>query len=207
MGIAKIKEYIEKFDLNKVFGIDLEGETFGVAPSPEYKAQIDKQNPIWRVGDTYNSSIGQGYVEFTLLGLVEYLSGIINDNIIMKPYLVNEIKAPNGDIVFKGKPVMIDELGFKEENLDIVKGGMRAMVVSGSAQILNIPGMAVAGKTGTPQVSGGDKLNALFIGYAPIDNPEIAIVVLVENIPEGSLAVLPIAKDVFSWYAANRYIK
>lgn len=208
LGISRIDKYFDIFKLNQRYDIDLNGEVEGFYPTPELKAKLDKKDSVWRVGDTYNTSIGQGYFGITPLALIEYLGGIINnENTIMRPYLAEKIQTPGGETILKNEKKEVAKLSLKPENVRVVKAGMRAMITTGTAQMLSSVGMPVAGKTGTPQVFGGERLNGLFIGYAPSDNPDIAIMVLVENIPEGSLAVLPIAQDVFSWYAQNRYKK
>jgi penicillin-binding protein 2 len=155
----------------------------------------------WRLGDTYNVSIGQGDLLVTPLELLNYTSAIAADGVFYKP-TVADFPPEAG-----GRPVVINNLsGELGEYLKVVQEGMRDAVREpyGTAAMLESLPIEVAAKTGTAQVLNNQKLNAFFVGYAPYENPEIAILVLVEDAREGSLNTVPIARDVFLWYYNNR---
>ena len=208
LGIQKLKEYWEKFYLGNILGIDLYGEKKGVLPDPEWKKVNKPDDPVWRLGDTYNVSIGQGDLLVTPLELAFYLGALANEGKIMKPYIVSKIIDNNKNIVYNAAPRVLSELKFQKENFKIVKEGMRGVVTIGSAQMLkDLDDMKVAGKTGTPQIEQGKKTNALFAAFAPYEDPDILVLVLLEEPPQGSVVAIPVVDKVMRWYHDNRYQK
>lgn len=199
LGIEKMVEYLNLFLLDKKLGIDLPAESSGFIPTPEWK--IENKKEPWLIGDTYNASIGQGDLLVTPLWLNTYISALANGGLIMKPFLVRQIIDNRGQQVASIQSKVIKDLSISDNNLKIVLSGMRQTVTDGTAKRLNSLPVKVAGKTGTAQVSSGKKLNSLFSAYAPYDNPEIAITVIVEDIPADtqSLAV-EIANQFLYWY-------
>jgi len=199
LGIKRIKEYLEKFQFNAITGIDLPAEKIGNIPDENSKN-------IWRIGDTYNISIGQGDLLTTPIRLITGLNTLINGGNIMRPYLLDRIEDNNQRMIFQNKPQVIQDNFLKPENLKIIKDGMRETVTSslGTAYSLaNLP-FSVGGKSGSAQTAGNTKINALFFAFAPVENPKISILVLIEDVPEGSLNAIPIAKDILLWYYQNR---
>lgn len=198
LGIERLGHYWEKFGLGQKSGIDADSENVGFLPNPDEK-QVRTGQP-WRIGDTYNVSIGQGDISVSPMQLIDYISSIANNGVMYKPHLARAI-----DGVAITPEVMIDYSDWKNE-LALVQAGMRDGVIKdyGSSHILNDLPMNVAAKTGTAQINNNTKTNAFFAGYAPFEDPQIAIVVLIENAKEGSLNALPIAKDVMNWYYENR---
>jgi len=199
LGIQRIKEYLEKFNFNQISGIDLPAEKIGNIPD-------EKSKKIWRIGDTYNVSIGQGDLTTTPIRLITALNSLINGGKILKPYLVSEIIDNNQRIIFKNQPQIIQENFLDSENLKIVKDGMKKTVTSplGTAYTLNDLPFSVGGKSGSAQTFGNTKINALFFSFAPAENPKISLLVLIEDVPEGSLNAIPVAKDILLWYYKNR---
>lgn len=195
LGIAKLKEYWQKFLLGSKTGIDLPAESSGFLPDPEEKEIRTGQ--IWRIGDTYNVSIGQGDLLLTPLQLINFISSIANGGKIYRPMLVNQ-----------GEPEVLLDYSDWQGEIKEVQDGMKDAVRRpyGTANLLSSLPLSSAGKTGSSQVSNNTKTNAFFVGYAPAENPQIAVLVLVENSREGSLNAVPIAKDVFQWYYENRII-
>lgn len=195
LGIERLKQWWQKFNLDQKTGIDLVGEKAGILPDPRYKEAINKEP--WRLGDTYNVSIGQGDLLVTPLELLNYIAAIANGGYLYAPRLADDGRAPilNKDISEEIRNFLPD-----------VRRGMREVVTEtyGSGYILHDLPLAVAVKTGTAQIEDNAKTNAFVVGYAPFDNPEIAVLVLVENAREGSLNVLPVVKDIFLWYYENR---
>lgn len=196
LGISRLHEYWEKFGLDKTTGIDLPGESSGFLPTPQEKEE--RTGDIWRVGDTYNVSIGQGDLTTTPLRLLSGIAAIANNGIAYTPHLLLD----------KESEVMLD-VSDMSNALAHVRRGMRDVVEKdyGSGYLLiDIP-MSIGAKTGTPQISSNTKMNALVVAYGAKDDqsiPEIAILVLIEDAREGSLNAMPIARDVLRWYYENR---
>lgn len=210
LGISRLKKWWENFNLGGKTDIDMPGETTGFLPDPEWKKKMTGEP--WRLGDTYNVTIGQGDFSITPIGLLNYISAIANGGLIYKPRIVRGIgeekNSSSTDIyTSKSQPVIIKDLREEVGNaLKYVQDGMRDAVLEpyGTAHLLsNIP-MAIAGKTGSAQVQNNTKTNAFFVGYAPAENPQIAILVLIENSREGSSNTIPVARDVLMWYYQNR---
>ena len=192
VGIEKLQRYWEKFGFGRQTGIDLPGEVAGFLPSPEEKEE--RTGSIWRVGDTYNVSIGQGDLRFSPVELLNGISAIA------------EGRAFKLHIAEQDDSEEIINLDDFSESLPEVREGMKDVVRSeyGSAKLLGDLPVKVAGKTGTPQTTGNTKINAIFVAYAPADDPKIAVLVLIEDAREGSLNAVPIARDVLGWYYENR---
>ena len=187
LGIEKIKKYLELFGWGKKSGIDFPNEKSGFIPDPQWKKE--NKNQDWFIGDTYNVSIGQGDILATPLQIAAAISAIANNGKLFQPQLIeNE------------KPKLIKENLINKENLEIVKRGMREAVISGTAKILNDLPIEAGAKTGTAQVSKTKAPHAWFIAFAPYDNPEIVVVVLIENGGEGSANAAPVAKEVLRYY-------
>ena len=205
LGIEALKRWWGKFNLGEVSGIDSFEERKGFLPDPAWKKETTGEP--WRIGDTYNVSIGQGDLSVTPLGLLNYITAIANGGVIYKPRIGNAVIGENGTRLTENPPGIVkdfrSEIGTMVGN---IQDGMRDVVRQpyGSAYMMHDLPMPVAGKTGTAQIQNNEKTNAFFVGYAPFDSPQIAILVLVENSREGSLNTLPVAKDVFSWYYENR---
>lgn len=194
LGIERLRSWWEKFGLGKVLGIDLPGEGRGFLPDPQYKEK--KTGTPWLLGDTYNVSIGQGDLLVTPIQLLSYIEAIGNGGRVYRPYVAVDLQEPK----------VVKDLSSYLGSILEVRRGMVAAVESeeGTANSLSLIPVSIAGKTGSAQVKGNSQENAFFVGYAPAENPEIAILVLVENSREGSLNAVPIAGDVFRWYYENR---
>ena len=196
LGIDRLNKYWEKFGLNKPTGIDMPGESVGFLPTPQEKE--DRTGDIWRIGDTYNVSIGQGDLGISPTRLLSSIAAIANGGIAYTPHLLLD-----------QKPKVMLDITDMSKALGDVRQGMRDGVLKDygtSYLLIDIP-MSIGGKTGSAQVSGNTKTNALFVGYAAKDQnsiPEIAILVLIEDAREGSLNTVPIARDVLRWYYENR---
>jgi len=198
LGINLLNKYWRLFNLGQKSGIDLLGEKEGFLPSPETKAK-NLFDPYWRLGDTYNVSIGQGDILVTPLQIALWTSAFAT-NKIYQPFIVKKIIDENGKIIFERKPKILRENIIKEENLKIIQEGMRMTVTQGTAKILNDLPVKIAGKSGTPEIFGKKKLNAIFTGFFPYENPEIVMTLLIEDVPLGSVATLPLYKELVKAY-------
>jgi len=211
LGIDKLSEYYRKFNLGNVTGIDLPGEKQGLVPDPAWKKENFKDDPIlsrWYLGDTYHAGIGQGDLLATPLQVAFWTATIANRGIGMQPQVLNKIlKQGSGQVIFEQKPQPLFERFIDLKNIRLVQEGMRETVLSGSGRLLNTLPISAAGKTGTSQFDGSDpkKTHAWFTAYAPFEDPEIVITVLVEAGGEGSSVSVPVVKEALKWWAENRY--
>ena len=206
LGIDRIKKYLNIFGFGSNLGIDLPGESSGLIPDPSWKKSV--KNEGWFTGDTYNVSIGQGDTIITPLQLASAIGAIANGGTLWRPKLVLKITDNSNNIIREFKPEPIKTNIVDESKLKVVREGLRGAVTEGSAYLLNDLPIKVAGKTGTAQVTNTfRKTNAWFTGFAPYDNPEIALAIIVEGAGEGSTAAVPVAKEVFYWYYNKNYDK
>ena len=196
LGDLKITSYLKELGADRTLGIDLPGETSGLVPSREQKQSV--RGEAWFVGDTYNTSIGQGDLTVTPLWLNSYIGAIANGGRLMRPYLVKEIKNADGVIIGQNQPQVLTVLPFDAGTIGVVRSAMRQAVVSGTAALLGDLPVPVAAKTGTAQITGRG-LNSLFVAFGPYDQPTVAITVLVENVQGQGLAIR-VADDFLSWY-------
>lgn len=201
LGVAKLHDYLAKFGLGKTLGIDLPGEANGLVPSPEWKEKAKKES--WYLGDTYHMSIGQGDVLVTPLQMASAIASIANGGELLKPYLVQTIKDNDGQVVKETQKTVLNKDFISADNIQIVREGMRQAVTSGSASQFNDLPFQVAAKTGTAQFGDQDKTHAWMVAFAPYDDPQIAIAVIIEGAGEGYAAAGPVVKDSLSWYFSH----
>ena len=208
LGIERLKDWWTKFGLGEKTKIDLPAEESGFLPTPEWKEKTTSD--FWRLGDTYNVSIGQGDLLITPIELLNYIAAVANGGKVYKPIIMKRIDDGGGKKILESKPEVLRDLSSEiGAVVGEVQKGMRDAVSKtyGTASLLGDLPVAVAAKTGTAQTNNNTKINAFFVGYAPYENPEIAILVMVENAREGSLNVVPVARDVLMWYYNNRLKK
>jgi penicillin-binding protein 2 len=203
LGINKIIKYFKLLEIDKKSGIDFPIEVQGFIPSPEWKKE--KRGENWLLGDTYNISIGQGDLILTPLRIALF-TGVLATNKLVKPYIVEKILDHQNKVVYKNKTTILKENIFNKDNLKIIQEGMRMTVTEGTAKTLLFSVVPIAGKSGTPQIMGKKMLNAFFTGYAPYDNPQIVLTLFIEEVPVGSVATLPIYKDIIDLYF-KKYVK
>lgn len=208
LGIEKLASYYRKFNLGKPTGIDLPGEKPGVVADPEWKAAFYKSDPIlgkWYLGDTYHVSIGQGDMLVTPLQVAEWTATIANNGVGMKPHVLDTAENGKGEIVSKFKPEVLIPKMADDSVISVVQQGMRQTVLAGSAQRLQSLPITSAGKTGTAQFDNNASEHAWFTSYAPYEDPQIVLTVLVEGGGEGHAVAEPIAREVLKWWAEHRY--
>ncbi len=218
LGPEKIAYYAELFGMGARSGIDLPGETPGLIPTAKWKRINYSES--WVTGDTYNMSIGQGFVLATPLQVLNAAATVANGGTLYRPQLVREVVDGEGNVVRAFAPDVIRQLPVSPENIDIVRRGMRAAVAGpgATAWAINVPGVAVAGKTGTAEFfvdrnkdglpdrdrEGHLPTHAWFVAFAPYENPEIALVVFVYGGGEGSAAAVPVANEILNYYFSRR---
>jgi len=199
LGIDRIKKYLSSFGLGKFTNIDLPGEENGLIPDKEWKGR-EKPGESWYLGDTFHAAIGQGDIQATPLQMAMAIAGIANNGVLYRPQIVDKVIDSERNIIKDIPAKVVNKDFIKSANLQTVREGMREAVLNGSAGALADLPVAVAGKTGTAQFGDGDKTHAWFVGFAPYRQPEIAIVILVEEGGEGHAAAVPVAKEVLEWY-------
>ncbi len=213
VGIDTLNQYASAFGLGRKTGIELTGEQDGTLSSPEY---AKTRGETWTLGSTLNAVIGQGYNSFTPIQLAKYLSILVNGGRQVDPTIVKTVinadksEVPKTEINQKvNERLGIEEqkqedIQISEENLKAILEGMRDVTSErgGTAySIFKNFNIKVGGKTGSAQVGSATqkKTNAWFTGFAPYDNPEIAIVVVIENGGSGTLACYA-ARDIIAQY-------
>lgn len=198
LGLDGLVKYASLFGLGQPTGIDLKGEAKGLVPTKEWKAEVKKEP--WYIGDTYHVSIGQGNVLTTPLQAANYTAALANGGTLYRPRLVTQILDSKNQLLKEVKPEIISENFIDQRNMEIVREGMRQTAVIGSGRYLASLPVTSAGKTGTAQWSSKKNTHAWYIGFAPYDNPELAITVLLEEGGEGSAVSVPVVYDIFNWY-------
>jgi len=214
LGVDTIHAYATQFGLGLPTGIDLPGERYGLVPSKEWKRSA-RSRP-WYAGETLSVAIGQGYLQATPLQLASMTAAIAHpDGVRMVPRLVTQINDARGGPVEIIPPKEASRLQVRRFQLDLVRKGLRQVVASpaGTGGRAEVRGYPVAGKTGTAQVVGQRREDAsekwipwerrdhaLFVCYAPADDPKIALSVVVEHGGHGGSAAAPIARAVVEAY-------
>ncbi len=205
LGPDRIKKGLEKFGFGSKTGIDLPSEQQGFLPTPEWKKRTTGES--WYIGNTYNMSIGQGDLLVTPLQIANATCSVANGGKLFKPYVVSEILEADKKIenLPVGEKLIAKDI-YSAKNLEIVREGMRQTVVFGSARSVfgnNFP-VAVSAKTGTAQFGTEEKTHGWFTSYAPSEDPQIVVTVIVEAGGEGYESAAPVARDVLEWWANNK---
>ncbi len=198
LGWQKMNEYGSKFGLGAQTGIELEGESKGVLANEDYKKL--NFNEIWYPGDDLQMAIGQSYNLFTPVQIANYIATIANGGTRYRVHLTKNVRdAYSNQLVYKYEPEIINKVEMKNTTLDAVTYGMRLVSgEEGTAAIFADFPINVCSKTGSAQVSRGSA-NGVFASYAPYEDPQIAIAIVVENAGSGS-ALAPIAKTIYEQY-------
>lgn len=202
LGVEKIMLYLKKFHFSEKLGVDLTGEQAGFLPSKEWKQQLSGER--WYIGDTYNVSIGQGDILVTPLQIANMTMTFANGGTIYEPHVVKEIEDT---ITGKKTPISPKILGTNivdAQHIETVRLGMRDCAISGSCRRLALLPFEAAGKTGTAQWNANKLNHAWFTSFAPFNNPEITVTILVEEGEEGSRIAAPIAYEFYKWWGQYR---
>lgn len=204
LGPEKLAEWYRKFNLGQTLGLDLPNEKVGLVPDPEWK--LATRNEPWFLGNTYHYSIGQGDLLVTPLQVNSWTATIANGGRIMRPFILDEVASLDGSVIVKKQPEALKENFLDPQWVRVVQDGMRQAVTVGSARSLNSLPISVSGKTGTAQFDAKNlsRTHAWFTSYAPSEDPKIALTVLVESGGEGSSVAVPVARQVYEWWAENR---
>ncbi len=198
LGMSRMKKYYNMFGYGQTLGIDIQGEADGFIPDEQWK--LDVLGERWYIGNSYHASIGQGYVSATPLQIVSSVATIANGGTLYRPHLVSQIRNSAQDEIEDIKPEVIRKVEVSSDILQVVREGMRKTVEAGTAQQLKTLPVAVAGKTGTAQFGSEDKTHAWFVSFAPYDDPQIAMIVLIEGSSEDHASAVPATKEIYDWY-------
>lgn len=195
VGIDNIEKYAHIFGFGERTGIDLEGESKGLVASKKVKREI--WNEDWRLGDTFNAAIGQGFNLTTPIQLSVMLSIVANGGTKYQPYLVDSIINSDGSLFEKPKRAAGKHIDVSQQTIDYIRMGMSATTQEGgtASYFAGLP-KPIAGKTGTAENSHG-RDHGLFVAYGPVDDPELVVVCIVEQGGFGSVAAGPIVYKAF----------
>jgi penicillin-binding protein 2 len=221
MGVDMIHDFMQPFGFGRLTGIDLENEKHGVLPSTAWKRSVYRspQQKKWYAGETISLGIGQGYNSFTPLQMAHAVATLANNGVVMKPHLVKALEqgVTHERTLTVSKPDATIRL--KPENIEIIKQAMVGVAKAGtSARVFANAEYESAGKTGTAQVVSikqNEKYNAktiaahlrdnaLYIAFAPVDKPRIAIAIVVENGGFGAEAAAPIVRRAFDYFLLGK---
>lgn len=192
IGILNIEKYYRMFGLGERVGINISHEKDGVIPNPEWKEKNFDGDP-WRVGDTYNTAIGQYGVQFTPVQVVRFVAALANEGTLITPHLVD------------GEKVATKQITLRKEDYGVVKEGMRMAVTDGTAAGLNVPYVEIAAKTGTAELGvSKSQVNSWSVGFFPYQNPKYAFVFLMERGPvSNTIGATYVARQTFDWMNQN----
>lgn len=195
VGIDNIEKYAHIFGFGERTGIDLEGESKGLVASKKVKREIWDED--WRLGDTFNAAIGQGFNLTTPIQLSVMLSIVANGGTKYQPYLVDSITNSDGSLFEKPKRAEGKHIDVSQQTIDYIRMGMSATTQEGgtASYFAGLP-KPIAGKTGTAENSHG-RDHGLFVAYGPVDDPELAVVCIVEQGGFGYIAAGPIVYKAF----------
>jgi penicillin-binding protein 2 len=203
LGVERLARYARQFGLGRPTGIDIAGEAPGLVPDADWKAATFEGDD-WFLGDTYNFAIGQGYLAVTPIQMARVVAAVANGGTLLTPHVVREVRDKDGRIVLPAEPRVEGSVGVSEQNLAIMRDAMRQAVTWGTAKDGGASIVSVAGKTGTAefgqQFADGNYLtHAWFSGFAPYENPEIAVTVFLEQ-GVGATNAAPLASRIFQYY-------
>ncbi len=207
LGLERLTEYSRLFGLGELTGIEMPGENPGLVPTAKWKRINYSER--WVTGDTYNMVIGQGYVLATPLQMLNATAAVANGGILYRPQILYQVLDDDGNMIQDFAPKVIRDLPIDPPHMATVVEGLEAAVAWGSAQGAYLDTVRVAGKTGTaeffdpdipPDEKGNLPTHAWFTAFAPVEAPEIALVVFVYNGGEGSDTAVPIAAEILRYY-------
>lgn len=194
LGISLIDKYLSMFGLSEKTGVELKGELSGVIPTPEWKSE-KFNGDIWRLGDTYITSIGQYGTQVSPINAVRFIAAVANGGKLLQPSLL-----------LGGTPdPVVETLMFEEEDWRIVHEGMKEGVTYGTSAGLNVPYVSAAAKTGTAEIGAGKVyVHSWSVGFFPYENPRYAWTVIMEKGPASNIfGATGVMRRVFDWMSVN----
>ena len=211
LGVERIAQYAQLFGLGEPTGIELPGDVGGLVPTADWKRLTFGET--WTTGDTYILSIGQGFLLVTPLEMINVFNVVANGGTLYRPRIVHHVEDVQGNVVEPFAPEVVRTLPIDPEYWELIREGMEGAVAYGTAPRAQIPGLRVAGKTGTAQFCDniaqeigicGEGLeqptHAWFVAFAPVEQPQVSVLVFLYNGGEGSTAAVPVAHDILMHY-------
>ena len=221
LGVNRLAGYARRLGLGRKTGVEMEHEKSGLIPTSEWK--MKRYGKAWQEGETLSVAIGQGFDLVTPLQLALMTATVANGGTLYKPSLIEQVKDPDGRVLEQFTPTVLDRFTGQGRNLELVRKGLTEAVNGrhGTGRRARLKNITVAGKTGTAQVVRLKQYkhlkekdipykyrdHAWFTCFAPAENPEIAVTVLVEHGRHGGSAAAPIAKAVLEKYFGDRLDK
>jgi penicillin-binding protein 2 len=203
VGAQAIVKYGAAFGFGTATGIELGSEKYGLLPAP--KSTRRGKPPVWHPGETVNMSIGQGQLLVTPMQIARFMSAIANGGVLWKPRLVQRIERPERGVVWSDAGSVNGHVELNPAVWAFLRHSMWAVVntSNGTASVARIPGLDIAGKTGTAQTIANSKSekgqdHAWFASFAPVRDPEVVVVVLVERGGHGGSVAAPIARQIYN---------
>src|SRR5438105_11899349 len=221
MGIDAIARFLAPFGFGTRTGIDIAGESLGVLPSPEWKMKRFKRpaDQKWYPGETISIGIGQGYNSYTPIQLAQAMAMLANGGIMYRPHLLANIDKPNSGERREVPTEIVSTVRLRRDNLDFIRRAMAGVTKEGTgARAFAGVTYTVGGKTGTAQViaikqnekyeeakvAERHRDHSLFIAFAPVESPRIALAVIVENGGFGARAAAPLARTVLDYFMLGK---
>ncbi len=201
LGDERLARYARAFGLGDLTGVDLPGESAGLLPDAQWKEEAIGE--AWTLGDTYNFGIGQGYLAVTPLQMAVAISAVANGGQVLRPHLLKEVHDTRDNVIQEEGRQVVRRVPVDPAYLDIITEAMRQSVTSGVARAAQVSGLEVAGKTGTaefgpPGPDGSHATHGWFVGFAPADDPQIAVVVFVQR--GGGQQAAPAAARILDFF-------
>lgn len=212
LGNERLARYARMFGFGEPTGIDLPGETEGLVGTALWLKQVSKGEEQWFTADTFYMGIGQGYIEATPLQVLRMVAAIANGGYLYEPRVVREVRDVDGRVIRPAEPELFRRVAVDPENLKAVRDAMRLAVTQGTADKAAVPGVAIAGKTGTAEfgtrlgagsVYGKYKEHGWMVAFGPFEDPEIAVVVFQEE-GSGATTAAPTAGRILDYYFNQR---
>jgi len=209
LGSDNLARYARSFGLGERTGIDLPDEVPGIVPDRQWKQRTIHEP--WVTADTYFFGIGQEYLATTPLQMLRVVSAIANGGDILRPHLVHEVRDASGNLVQSFGHEVVRRIPVSQQNISIMREAMRQVVQNGSAPDAKVPGVQIAGKSGTAEYGNqitspsGEAANGTynehgwFVSFAPFDNPQVALVVFHER-GGGAVSAAPTSSVIWDFY-------
>jgi penicillin-binding protein 2 len=197
-GVDAISRIATELGLGAPTGLDFGSEAFGLVPTPDWK--WTKQRERWWNGDTAQMAIGQSFLLATPLQMANLAATLANGGTRWRPFVVKRITESHGAVVEEKQPQVAARLSARPTNIEIVRQSLRAVVTRGTGRLAAVGGLSVAGKTGTAEFQTRDgRINrAWFIGFAPYEQPTVALAVVIEDGDSGSHTAAPVAQQILA---------
>ena len=205
LGVERLSAYARQYGLGSLTGVDLPGEAAGLVPDPAWKRETFGEDAAWTLGDTYNYGIGQGFLTVTPLQMVLVTAAIANGGDVLVPHVLEDVIDKDGNIIQHVEREVSNSLDISQGSLGIMQEALRQAASYGPARSGASNFVTIAGKTGTAEfgqpLADGTYPNshAWYTAYAPFEDPEIAVVVFLEQ-GSGMTNAGPVAKNIFDYY-------